>query len=265
MHCVRNWSPHGENADFHLHDWLELYFFISGDVDYFVENGKYRLVFGDTLLLNSTELHKPTFRSGAPYERIVLNFDAAYAAQFSAPDFDLLACFTGRPRGTGNLLRMNTARTRELYDLLCRFSDVCAKPFPGDHAIRLALLLEILVLVGRAYAAQETRADAAEYHPLREVMAYIEQNLTADLGLDALSKRFYFSKPYLCRSFKAYTGATVHSYILGKRIAAAKLLLAEGASVTEACHGAGFNDYANFIRAFRRMTGISPGAFKKGG
>ena len=264
IHCGHTWSPYGVNADFHLHDQFELYFFISGDVDYFIERCKYRLQFGDVLLMNSTELHKPTFFSQAPYERMVLHFDPAFAAQFSTPDFDLLACFTQRRQGEGNLLRMHTAHTRELHDLLRQLSDLPAQSAPGSDALRLALFLEILVLVGRAFQNQDTQMPDDDRHPLRSLIDFIDQNLTADLNLDTLSERFFISKPYLCRSFKAYTGATIHSYILGKRIALAKQLLLAGESVTAACQNAGFNDYANFIRAFKRMTGLSPGQFKKG-
>lgn len=263
--CTRSWSPHGTNADFHLHDHFELYFFISGDVDYFVERVKYHLSFGDVLIFNSTELHKPTFRSQTPYERIILNFDAAFAAQFSPPDLDLTACFTQRRRGEGNLIRMNTTHTRELFDLLRKLSTLQKKQDTGSDAVRLAAFLEILVLVGRAFQNRETETAAADSHPLSGMMEYIDQNLTADLGLDTLAAQFFLSKTYLCRLFKKYTGATIHSYILGKRVSKAKRLLLAGESVTAACHGAGFNDYANFIRAFKRITGLPPGVFKKEG
>ena len=262
--CTRSWSPYGTNADFHLHDHFELYFFISGDVDYFVERVKYRLSFGDVLIFNNTELHKPTFRSQSPYERIVLNFDAAFAAQFSPPDLDLTACFTQRRRGEGNLIRMDTTHTRELFDLLRRLSTLQTGQAAGTGAVRLAVFLEILVLVGRAFQNCEIQA-AGVSHPLSGVMEYIDQNLSADLGLDTLAAQFYLSKTYLCRLFKKYTGATIHSYILGKRISKAKRLLLAGENVTAACHGAGFNDYANFIRTFKRFTGLPPGVFKKEG
>ncbi|MBQ3028199.1 MAG: AraC family transcriptional regulator, partial [Lachnospiraceae bacterium] len=42
----------------------------------------------------------------------------------------------------------------------------------------------------------------------------------------------------------------------------AKALLQEGASVTEACYRSGFNDYANFIRSFKKVTGVSPGKYR---
>lgn len=262
--CTRSWSPYGTNADFHLHDHFELYFFISGDVDYFVERVKYRLSFGDVLIFNNTELHKPTFRSQSPYERMVLNFDAAFAAQFSPPDLDLTSCFTQRRRGEGNLIRMDTTHTRELFDLLRRLSTLQTGQAAGTGAVRLAVFLEILVLVGRAFQNCEIQA-AVDSHPLSGVMEYIDQNLSADLGLDTLAAQFYLSKTYLCRLFKKYTGATIHSYILGKRISKAKRLLLAGENVTAACHGAGFNDYANFIRTFKRFTGLPPGVFKKEG
>ncbi|WP_081743881.1 helix-turn-helix domain-containing protein [Eisenbergiella tayi] len=48
-----------------------------------------------------------------------------------------------------------------------------------------------------------------------------------------------------------------------KKTAAAKQLLAEGKTVTETCYLSGFNDYNNFIRTFKKITGTSPGQYQK--
>jgi quercetin dioxygenase-like cupin family protein len=66
-----------EYADFHLHDLFEIYFFISGNVHYFIEKKVYTLHYGDLLLMNSQEIHKPSCSPGEPYERITIHFDAA--------------------------------------------------------------------------------------------------------------------------------------------------------------------------------------------
>lgn len=45
----------------------------------------------------------------------------------------------------------------------------------------------------------------------------------------------------------------------------AKVLLLSGATVTEACYGAGFGDYSHFIADFRREVGVTPAKFRERG
>ena len=52
-------------------------------------------------------------------------------------------------------------------------------------------------------------------------------------------------------------------YILVRRVALAKSLLAQGYTVAETCHLSGFNDYSNFIRTFKKVTGATPGKFRR--
>src|SRR5688500_13479420 len=66
--------------DFHLHDRYEIYFFLAGDVHYLIDSKVYPLSCGDLLIMNNRELHKPAFRSPAPYENIVIHFDPGVAA-----------------------------------------------------------------------------------------------------------------------------------------------------------------------------------------
>ena len=48
-----------EGVAVHQHDFYEVYFFISGNVEYSVEGKSYLLKEGDLLLINPLELHQP--------------------------------------------------------------------------------------------------------------------------------------------------------------------------------------------------------------
>lgn len=91
-----------------------------------------------------------------------------------------------------------------------------------------------------------------------EILSYIDRNISESFGLEDLSAHFYLSSSYLCRIFKSATGTTINKYIVAKRITLAKSLLTEGCSVTEACERCGFNDYSNFLKSFKKATGVSP-------
>jgi AraC-like DNA-binding protein len=72
------------------------------------------------------------------------------------------------------------------------------------------------------------------------------------------------SVAYLCRLFKAYTGKTVIRYLVERRIQAAIWKLREGnEKIISIALGCGFNDLAYFNRAFKRIVGTTPSAYRR--
>jgi AraC-like DNA-binding protein len=95
----------------------------------------------------------------------------------------------------------------------------------------------------------------------------LRQRLDRDFALPqelpTLAQGAGISVAYLCRLFKAYTGKTVIGYLVERRIQAAIWKLREGdekiISIALTC---GFNDLAYFNRAFRRIVGTTPSAYR---
>jgi len=253
-------------TDFHLHDRFEIYFFISGNVNYFIEKKVYQLHYGDLLLMNSHEIHKPSFSPGAPYERIVVHFNAAIPQALSSPSFNLLNCFTNRPAGENNLIGMNRKQSEEIMRLFDKMELLGAETSSGSDVLKLAVFLELLVLINRAYFSTLAHEEDKPIVPgkLVPVLDYIDLNLENDLSLEILEHRFFINRFYLTRLFKQVTNSSLHEYIQFKRISRAKKMLSDGLNVTEACARSGFNDYSNFLRMFKRTVGISPGQYRKG-
>ena len=254
-------------ADFHLHDHFEIYFFISGNVNYFIEKKIYPLHFGDLLLMNSHEIHKPSFSPGEPYERIVIHFNAAIPKSLSSPDFNLLNCFTNRPIGEQNLISLSKKQSEEILKLFGKIEVLGDESSNGSDILKLANFLELLVFINRIFSSTLPSEDELPSVPekLVPVLDYIDSNLENDLSLEFLESLFYINRFYLTRLFKKVTGSSIHEYIQYKRISRAKKLLSEGYNVTEACAKSGFNDYSNFLRMFKRTVGISPGQYRKSG
>ena len=76
---------------FHLHNRFEIYFFISGNVNYFIEKSVHRLLYGDLLIMNSNEIHKPSIQPDKPYTRIVIHFRPEIASFLSHDGYNLLS------------------------------------------------------------------------------------------------------------------------------------------------------------------------------
>ena len=91
---------------------------------------------------------------------------------------------------------------------------------------------------------------------------FINNNYSQELTLEMIAKNSYVSVNQLCRLFNKYCSTTVTKYIISKRITEAKKMLSEGKNVTDTAFMCGFNDYANFIRVFKKAVGVPPGKYK---
>lgn len=98
---------------------------------------------------------------------------------------------------------------------------------------------------------------------LRQVIDYINDHLTEDLGLTKLAVLVHMSPHYFSRLFKQFTGLSPHQYVIRSRVERArKLLLLEKLSIAEiACH-VGFANQSHLNRHFKRWFGVTPKAMR---
>lgn len=83
-------------------------------------------------------------------------------------------------------------------------------------------------------------------------------------GIDAadVAERSGYSYFHFCHVFRAVTGKGLSHYINEKRLEAAKVLLADGKSVTYTAMEIGFDTVSGFTRAFTQMYGIPPSKYR---
>ena len=257
-------SWRNDNPDFHLHEKFEIYFFISGNLNYFIEKKVYKLKYGDLFIINSSEIHKPYFLSKGEYERIVIHFDPAVARLINSPQFDLLNCFTNRPKGELNKINLNKTQVEDFLKLLNKIEIADKIRSIGYEVLRFSHFIELLVFINKAFLGNKHLEEQTNVpEKLIPILDFIDDNLGKELSLAVLEGKFFINRFYLSRLFKKTTGISIHEYILFKRISKAKELLSGRLNVTEVHQAVGFNDYSNFIRAFKKIVGVSPGRYKK--
>lgn len=249
----------------HRHALYEIYRFIAGDVDYFIENSMHDLEPGQLFVIRSDEFHNLSARSSAAYEKLAVRFPRELARELSMFGLDLLTCFDKRPRGSCNKVAPDERTSTEISAILDKMEALFREGEEPCLALRAACLTELLVWVNRAHQAtdRELPATAVVHARIVPVLEHIDRNLVGDLSLKALSRRFFISVSALCSLFRVTTGVGMHEYVTFRRVARARELLLGGVSVGEACSACGFNDYANFIRTFRKITGMPPGRFAR--
>ncbi|MDF2484463.1 MAG: AraC family transcriptional regulator [Herbinix sp.] len=246
---------------YHRHDGYEIYLFLGGKVHCYIEQACYPLQRGDLITFHPEEMHRVVCLDDLTYERISINIKPLCVHNLSMPSTNLSSCFEHRPLGKNNITRLTNQEVNHFILLSHHLGDALCTSGYGSDVMSNVALAQLLLLVNLAYQKHSVQVKDIMPELISQTMSYIDEHLLGDITLKKLSNEFFTSGTYISRQFKKHTGLTLRSYILDKRISLAKTQLASGKSVTEACYLSGFSDYANFIRSFTKLTGISPGRF----
>ncbi|MEO2203385.1 AraC family transcriptional regulator [Paenibacillus pabuli] len=101
---------------------------------------------------------------------------------------------------------------------------------------------------------------------VKRAAEFIEQNYSQMISIDQLAEHVSLSKYHLIRRFSASTGLTPVAYLTRIRIEKAMALLrGTELSIEAIAERIGYSSGSYFIKAFRTMTGLTPGEFRSGG
>lgn len=99
---------------------------------------------------------------------------------------------------------------------------------------------------------------------LRHIVKFIRSNLNDRLTMTDLTNEACMSKTSFYRYFKRELGMSPNEFVLKERIKLAKSLLKNpDVQVNQVCFESGFDDCNYFIRAFKKIEGITPKQFQQ--
>ncbi|HLO86087.1 MAG TPA: AraC family transcriptional regulator [Nostocaceae cyanobacterium] len=99
---------------------------------------------------------------------------------------------------------------------------------------------------------------------LRQVVAYIQNNLNQDLSLAEISATAGMSMYHFSRLFKQSTGLAPHQYVMNCRIQEAKKLLTTTEnSIEQISQLVGFQNQSHFTNVFRKLLGTTPKVYRE--
>ncbi len=99
---------------------------------------------------------------------------------------------------------------------------------------------------------------------LRRVTSRLLDDITADISLDELAAECGYSRGHFIRAFKQTTGLPPYRWLLHERVKRVQIYLSETAEpLVDIALQCGFADQAHMTRIFTKITGISPGAWRR--
>lgn len=236
---------------FHLHDRIEMYILLEGDVSFAVESSVYKLSAGDAVITKPNEMHNCILNTKSVHKHICLWFDPADAFLFDA--------FLTHDFGKNNHIVPSSKAKEELFLALDALRD--ASQVGAVHR-QFYLTLQVLDVYRRFMS------DAVEPQVLPEVLAKIlsdmDENFKTIHSVEYFTSKYFISQSTLNRLFRTYLHSSPKKYLETKRLAYSRVLLNRGKTVLDACMEAGFPDYSNYIRLFKKRFDMTPRQYQNG-
>ena len=237
----------------HAHSGGEIYLHIAGDVEYVVENRVYCPKPYDVILAREHELHHLNCKSSV-FDRIVIEISDCFFLYGQHELYHNIFC--NSYSGYGNLIPAATAKSSGIYSAILRTVDYLKEEDENANVAALGALSELMYLFNKVMQSQV--GTFVTDGVVRDILQYIDQNVSEPIRLDDIANYFYISKPHLCRVFKLNTGLTINKYIIDRRISLVERFVQDGKNFAQACNDAGFGSYSNFYKIYVKKTGKSP-------
>lgn len=153
----------------------------------------------------------------------------------------------------------------EVAQLMDKVIRTCSGGSKTKDIIADLTLKELLVRIMQRQNLKSLSQDAAatNHNSLAYVISYIKDNLNEKINADTLSEKACMSKATFYRLFKRELGISPNDFILSEKIVKAKQLLSNPyTKVAVVGYELGFSDANYFIRAFKKLVGITPGNYQ---
>jgi len=238
----------------HRHSHYEIYYLQEGMREHIIDGRVYFAASHCFVLIPPNTPHQT---EGTSFNRLNINFDAEYLT--TLPLHILTRCFQSTiiPIKAEDLPRFSRIleRIEREYDYSVGKDDQMLKLMIG----------ELIIMLDR-YAKEHflTAGTSIQCSPVfSKILHYVDKNF-ASCTPGEVAKTFFLSTAHLSRQFHRYTGMTLSSYILNKRVTKAMYLLKHTqqnmGSIAMQC---GFLSANYFSMRFKKIVGLSPLNYRK--
>lgn len=229
----------------HIHEFFEIEYVVDGHGTCLIDGREYPLEKNSLFFLTHTNTHG--IRDGDA-DLITVMFKGEYEGEFlSMPAMSPYA---------SPFFQLSEEDGQFAFSVLSELSKV--------HTTNLKysiMLLQCLLQKLTYYPRTESR----EYLPyIQQAILYVTENFRHGVTLEETAAHLGLSATYLSNIFVKQTGINFKTYINNLQFSHAKNLLAcTNMPISETHKYAGFGDYANFSRRFKKLFGLTPSEYRK--
>lgn len=247
----------------HMHNFCEIFYLRTGSCVYNLNNKLYHLSAGEMFVVKPGDPHSTCYEGSSDCERTVIYCDLNALPPFLFKSYpDLKEKFSQ----SGKIVMVKNGRTRVERLLTAMLQE---NRFPDEYTFDFLHLqtLQLFLTIHRegifVYNQASDACDKASTSDIDNATKYIADNYAMDISLEDVAKEICLSPTYLSKKFKKVTGLTFKEYINYIRLKnACQMLITTDDSITEIAACCGFNSSNYFKDCFRKVTGVSPKAYR---
>ena len=268
-----------KGAVMHKHDFIEIVYVSSGKGLHTVGDQQYRVSKGDLFVIDYGIPHRLTSDFSEPGNELTV-YNCLFKPEFldysliNTNDFKDVAgsllfntfFIDSRPAIS---LKLSIAQQNETEEILRKMLKEFFSKQKGYINILRSCLIEMLTRIFRYLESTSDSYQLKESCKKTEIIGkafdFLKQNYhSSDLNINEVAVRTFLSRSYFSRLFKDVTGQNFSVYLQNLRISeACNLLKTTDKKVTEILSDVGFRDIKNFNRLFKKITGKTPGEYRK--
>lgn len=237
----------------HTHGCSELFYVLGGVGQFFIEGEIHPVSTNDLVIVNPNIEHTEISFNSNPLEYIVLGVEGLeLSVNDEREDRYCIVNFRG-------------IRDSILLCLKNILREIEEKP-PGYDVICQDLMEVLFIYITRQtnFSTSMTPIRKTSSRLCSTVRRYIDEHFKENINLDTLASITHVSKYYMVHAFSEEYGISPINYMVSKRIDEAKHLLKnDDYTLALISRMLGFSSPSYFSQAFKRITGMSPNAYRK--
>jgi AraC-like DNA-binding protein len=209
----------------HAHECFEILFVLEGRCHIKAPTGAYTAQPNDLVVFRPYQWHEET-QLTTTYAVVCLRFPREFLAEYHIP----------------------LPEPRDSYSI----------------AMIAAYMLQFAVLLRRALKHSDSAESAGAPPEATGLRRLLDQHISSAASIRDLAQQVHMSESHFSHQVKALLGVAPKTYVRQQRIARAReLLQATTLSVEEIAALLGYDAPTSFFRAFKRVTGLTPGEFRQ--
>ena len=249
----------------HCHDFYEFYVHYRGGKLFFVNEDIFPMHNNQLIILPPFHMHGLFGKESlTDYERSYLYITPSTLSSLGDSQTDLARIFAAKTNKGQYQFQLSDRDAAAFKQLTIEMQEDLDRTSPAERFTNYARLISCVDILSRTVqASQEITSPPVAHDAILEVVLYINEHFSVPIKLEDLAHRFGISVSFLSHGFVKYTGRSVYSYVLYRRVQMAKEMIYSEIPLNDIAYQCGFNDYSSFMRSFNKIVGMSPYAYRK--
>lgn len=235
----------------HYHSVFEMYFMVSGECKYFIDNKCYEVTKNDLVIIPDGITHNVVYISES-HTRKLISCSKNYIPRSVIPHLHSLTYIYRNPK-----------ISEQISQIFDKIAPEYSSPDQFSEDVIKTLIASLFFLLARNAETRLEVKTGISY--IEKAVRFIQENFTSSITLSDIAKLNSVSPEHLSREFKKETGFGFNEYLNMLRLQKAEALLKtkRGLSVSDIAYSCGFNDSNYFSDKFKREYGYPPSALRK--